>query len=220
MQIGQNTPSGALLQGFVERLERLNAEGKEISASKTLVMAEVKAAGFTPKAVAVVVRRRAMKPQDLAEAESLLDIYEHALGMRPELPLFKQMGLIDVDIASRESVIEAMKRFVPKGGAIVIEAGGRPIRLTRGEDGEVTAKEVVEKAAKPKPGAARAAKPDRAPPPDVDDEGAEALGGEAFRENAPIIANPFPYGDARRPLWDKGWRDASGNDGMGPDDGR
>ncbi len=38
-----------------------------------------------------------------------------------------------------------MKQFVPSSGAIVIEAGGTPLRLQRDETGEVTITEVVEK---------------------------------------------------------------------------
>lgn len=54
--------------------------------------------------------------------------------------------------------------------------------------------------------------------PDVDPDGAEALGRQAFKDNEPIIANPFPFGDGRRGRWDSGWRKESGTDGMGPDD--
>jgi hypothetical protein len=55
-------------------------------------------------------------------------------------------------------------------------------------------------------------------PPAVDADGAEVLGRDAFGSNQPIITNPFPFGDPRRPRWDAGWRKASGTDGMGPDD--
>jgi|SRR5581483_10732244 len=52
----------------------------------------------------------------------------------------------------------------------------------------------------------------------LDGEAAEALGGDAFREGAAIVKNPFPFADPRRARWDKGWRAAAGSDGMGDAD--
>jgi hypothetical protein len=102
---------------------------------------------------------------------------------------------------------------VPMGGAITIEAGGLPIRIERASDGTVSVKEVVEKPAPSGPEAkAPAPKPEV---PNVDGDAAEALGRQAFKDDVPIIKNPFPFGDTRRPRWDKGWRDESGTDGMG-----
>jgi hypothetical protein len=54
------------------------------------------------------------------------------------------------------------------------------------------------------------------PPPDVDAEGAEALGRESYVKGLAIIKNPFPWDDGRRSRWDSGWRSESGGDGMGP----
>lgn len=44
------------------------------------------------------------------------------------------------------------------------------------------------------------------------------MGRQFARDNRAIIDNPFPYGDPRRPHFDKGWRLETGNDGMGPED--
>ena len=46
----------------------------------------------------------------------------------------------------------------------------------------------------------------RAPPPEVDAAGAEALGRQDFRGDVPIVDNPFPFGDPRRRHWIEGWR--------------
>lgn len=219
--MGQNTVSSEMLTSFVERVERIRADKKALADDEAAILAEAKAAGFLPAGIRAAVRIRAMKPHVRQEAEAILDTYLHALGMAEDTPLFRQVGLMSVDTASRESVIEALKAFVPDNGSIVIEAGGKPVRLTRDEDGKVTVADVVDtpspsaSAAAPRPSAMR----EKAPPPDVDDAGAEALGGTAFKANAPIITNPFPFGDARRPKWDAGWRKASGTDGMGPDGG-
>jgi hypothetical protein len=114
-----------------------------------------------------------------------------------------------------------MKKFVPANGSIEVEAGGGPkVRLTRDKDGNVAITEVVEKPvqsgdANQKTVTPRAAKPDV---PAVDADGAEALGRDAFNADVAIINNPFPFGDARRARWDKGWRTESGGDGMGPEE--
>lgn len=218
MVLGRNTVSGEQLTRFVERVEALRSSKKQLSEDEALVMAEAKAGGFVPAAIRHVLKVRAMKPTDRQEAEAIVDGYLHALGMASDTPLFRRVGLMDVDITARESVIEALKQFVPENGAITVEAGGRPVRLTRDDTGEVTAAEVVEK---PKPPPSTATSPavrERPAPPAVDADEAEAMGVVAFKSNTAIIANPFPFGDARRPRWDAGWRKASGTDGMGPGD--
>lgn len=220
MSEGPNSASGQL-QSYVDRLERLGADKKQVSLDISEVMAEAKASGFVPSGLRHVLRLRAMKPHDRQEAEAVRDTYLHALGMEMESPLHRQVGLISVDRTSRESVIEALKAFVPENGSIIVEAGGRPLRLTRNKDGTVSESEAVEAppAAAVAPRGAPSAAPGagRAPPPDVDADGAEALGREAFKANEAIIANPFPFGDPRRSRWDGGWRAESGTDGMGPD---
>ena len=214
--VGQNTPAREVLAAFVERVEALKADAKAVREDLKLVMAEVSAAGFVPKAINHIVKLRAMKPSDRQEAEGIIDIYLHAMGMISETPIHRQVGMIGVDIASRESVIDALKAFVPEHGSIVVEAGGKPVRLTRGDDGEVTVTEVAERPPTEMPASIMPRSPIPDPPPLCDEAGAEALGGGAFKENKPIIANPFPFGDVRRPRWDEGWRRASGTDGMGP----
>jgi uncharacterized protein (UPF0335 family) len=219
--MGRNTIGGELLRGYVERIERINEEIKALGKDKAVVMAEAKAANLIPAGVNFIVKKRKMKPSERAEAESLQDMYMHAMGMAVDNPLFRAVGLMKVDITARESVIEAMKQFVPVNGTIEVEAGGGPkVRLTRDKEGNVAVTEIVEKPAESrsppsKGNPARAPKPDA---PDVDADGAEQLGGAAFTKDVPIIDNPFPFGDPRRARWDQGWRKKSGTDGMGPDD--
>lgn len=218
MMLGRNTPSAELLGGFVERVETLRAEKKQLSEAESAVLAEAKAAGFVPGAIRAVIKIRATKPSQLEEAEAILDSYRHALGMAADTPLFRHVNLMKVDTASREQVIEALKTFTPQNGSIIVEAGGQPVRLTRLEDGSVQVTDWTPPKAQVRPeGATPTARP-KEPAPDVDLDGAEALGAEAFKNDRPIIANPFPFGDARRMRWDLGWRKASGSDGMGGDD--
>jgi uncharacterized protein (UPF0335 family) len=211
---GRNTVSGELLRGFVERVEAIEEQITNLRDDKRVILAEVQAAGLVSAGIRYIVKKRKMKPSERAEAEALEGMYLHAMGMAADNPLFRAAGLMAVDITAKESVIEAMKRFVPANGSIVIEAGGAPVRLTRDEHGNVSVTEITEKPIKQSGSAPAIGKPPKAAPPDVDDAGAERLGRAAFSDDAPIIANPFPYGDSRRARWDRGWRDESGSDGM------
>jgi uncharacterized protein (UPF0335 family) len=218
--VGQNTIGGELLRGFVERVENINEKMEALRSDKNVVMAEAKAANLIPAGINYIVKKRKMKPSERAEAEALEDMYLHAMGMAADNPLFRAVGLMKVDITVRESVIEAMKQFVPANGSIEVKAGGGPkIRLTRGADGAITTTEIIEKptapGGDPNRQAATKAKPDV---PSVDGDGAETLGRTAFKSDIPIIQNPFPFGDTRRPRWDVGWRKESGGDGMGPEE--
>lgn len=212
--VGKNTVSGEKLRGFVERIERLDEERASLQADKNEVMASAKAAGFVPAGIRNILRVRKMKPSDREEAENLLDMYMHALGMNSEGPLFRHVGLMSVDVTAKEQVIDAMKKFVPANGSITIAAGGASVRLTRDKDGNVTAADVVDKPEPDEDDRPRQPPKVKADVPDVDADGAEALGRKAFKDDVPIIRNPFPFGDARRARWDAGWRAESGSDGM------
>lgn len=215
--IGRNTEAGSMLQSFIERIERLRAEKKDLASDESLVFAEAKGAGFDVAAIRRRLRRRTMRPVDLQEADAIDDLYAAALGEKQESSLHRIVRQMNVDITAREEVIEALKLMVPENGSIIVEAGGKPLRLTRDERGEVTAREVVEPRSPPASddSAPRSRAVHREPPPEVDGDGAEALGREAFTANKPIVNNPFPFGDERRWRWDQGWQAASGSDGMG-----
>jgi uncharacterized protein (UPF0335 family) len=214
----KNSVSAEQIRSFVERYERLEAEKREISDEQKAVLAEAKAAGFDTKILRHCIKVRTQKPADYQEAAALTDMYLSALGMVVELPLFRAANRIGVDTAAKESVIEALKNFVPDNGSIVVEAGGVPIRLTRDKDGNVAVQSVVEAPPPRSPDAPVGNRTRPAQPaPDASAEEAESMGAVAARSNVPIIKNPFPFGDERRPRWDKGWRKASGNGGFGPE---
>lgn len=221
MSLGHNSVASEQLRSYVDRLERIRVEKEALSDDEKSVMAEAKSSGFEPKGIRAVLKIRRMKPHDRAEGEIIVDTYLHALGMESQPSLFRAAGLGGVDTAVRDQVIEAMKAFVPPAGKgdIVINMEGKPHRLIRDKDGNVTVTEVEEMPAAPAamPSTKRADSK-RLPPPDVDGDGAEELGRTAAKENQPIIANPFPFGDERRPRFDTGWRSQSGSDGMGPGD--
>jgi len=215
---GRNTISAEQLQGYIDRIERIRSQKKQLGEDEKLVFQELKSNGFSTKRVREVLTIRTMKPGDLDEAQTMLDMYLHALGMQREAPLFRAVGQMGVDTAAREQVIEAFKQLVPQEGEIIVKIGSEPVRLFRDEDGVAHAIAHIER-----PLAATESKPSPLTPPatsvpDVDVAGAEAMGRQAFADNQPITSNPFPWDDERRPSFDKGWRDASGTDGMGPDD--
>ena len=69
------------LNTFVDRIERLEEEKKELSADIREVYAEAKGAGFDVKVLRQVLKLRKMDPADRAETEFLRDEYKKLLGM-------------------------------------------------------------------------------------------------------------------------------------------
>ena len=69
------------LNNFIDRIERLEEEKKELSADIREVFSEAKGAGFDVKVMRQVLRLRKMDPADRAETEFLRDEYKKLLGM-------------------------------------------------------------------------------------------------------------------------------------------
>ncbi len=69
------------LRAFIERLERLEEEKKDIAEQIKEVMAEAKGTGFDTAAIRAILRIRKQKPEEVAEREAILDLYKQALGM-------------------------------------------------------------------------------------------------------------------------------------------
>ena len=216
MTIGHNTVDGEKLRNFVERLERIDAEKKALGEDRKVIMAEAKAAGYDSSAIGACVKIRSKKPSEVQESQAILDAYMHALGLAPEPPLFRAMGLLAADKQTRAAIIKSLEPLVPQGGEIIVRAKGKPVRLWRDDDGTVHHEDYTPPPATFAPEPKRPSSPDAMPVPDVDDDGAKELGRQAARDDQPVTANPFPFGDKRRPLFDMGWREANGGDGMGP----
>ena len=70
------------LRQFIERLERLDQEKKDIAEQQKEVMAEAKGRGYDTKVMRKVMALRKREPDDIAEEEAILDMYKEALGMR------------------------------------------------------------------------------------------------------------------------------------------
>ena len=69
------------LRQFIERVEQLEAEKKEIQEQIKEAFAEAKGRGYDTAVMKKVVAMRKRKPDDLAEEDAILELYKNALGM-------------------------------------------------------------------------------------------------------------------------------------------
>ena len=76
---GPGGVAGDRLRSFVERIERVEEEIKELTEGKKEIYAEAKGEGFDVKILREVVRLRKQDDKERDERESLLDVYLHAL---------------------------------------------------------------------------------------------------------------------------------------------
>lgn len=88
------------LRLLVERIERINEEIAGLQEDRKDVYAEAKAVGYSPATIRAVIARRAMKPDDRAEADAMLETYENALG-----GLGEPVRVVEPSEASRELAV-------------------------------------------------------------------------------------------------------------------
>ncbi|WP_441347161.1 DUF2312 domain-containing protein [Ruegeria sp. HKCCE4150] len=69
------------LRQFVERIERLEMEKKDIADQIREVYSESKARGYDQKALRAIVSLRKKDKDEIAEQEAVLEMYKEALGM-------------------------------------------------------------------------------------------------------------------------------------------
>ncbi len=69
------------LRQFVERIERLEQEKKDIADQIKEVYAESKGRGYDQKALRALVSLRKRDRDEVAEQEAVLEMYKQALGM-------------------------------------------------------------------------------------------------------------------------------------------
>ncbi len=69
------------LRAFIERIERLNEEKTTIADDVKCVYAELKASGFEPKIVRIIIRLRKKEDHERQEEQAVLQLYMDALGM-------------------------------------------------------------------------------------------------------------------------------------------
>ncbi|MCX8954850.1 DUF2312 domain-containing protein [Ruegeria sp. NA] len=69
------------LRQFVERIERLEMEKKDIADQIKEVYAESKSRGYDVKALRSIISLRKRDKDDIAEQEAVIEMYKEALGM-------------------------------------------------------------------------------------------------------------------------------------------
>ncbi len=72
------------LKQFIERIERLNEEKRNLQEDIKEVFAEAKGTGFAVPAIREIIKLRAKDTATIEEEEYILDTYKRALGMIPE----------------------------------------------------------------------------------------------------------------------------------------
>ena len=70
---------GEALRQYIERIERLTEEKKDLAADIKDVFAEAKSTGFDVKIIRAIIKRRACDANELQEYEAMLALYETAL---------------------------------------------------------------------------------------------------------------------------------------------
>lgn len=73
--------SGEQLRSFIERLERLEDEKRDLQEQIKDVFGEARSEGFDVKIMRELLKIRRMKPHDRSEQEELLEAYKAAIGM-------------------------------------------------------------------------------------------------------------------------------------------
>ena len=69
------------LRQIIERIERLDAEKKDLAEQQKEVMAEAKGRGYDTKIIRAIVALRKRDQSDIEESEAVLEMYKEALGM-------------------------------------------------------------------------------------------------------------------------------------------
>jgi uncharacterized protein (UPF0335 family) len=69
------------LRQFIERIERFDAEKKDLAEQQKEVMAEAKGRGYDTKVMRKLITLRKRDQNDIAEEEAILEMYKEALGM-------------------------------------------------------------------------------------------------------------------------------------------
>ena len=69
------------LRQFIERIERLDAEKKDLAEQQKEVMAEAKGRGYDTKVMRKLITLRKRDQNDITEEEAILEMYKEALGM-------------------------------------------------------------------------------------------------------------------------------------------
>lgn len=139
------------LRAYVERVERLEAEIKDLNRDKSELYAEAKGNGFDVPTIKKIVRIRKLDHAERQEQDALLDLYMSALGMLP------------ADEPSRVHVHEGRSSH-DLGGRPLSSHDGRPTSPA-GAEGEANRQPILEHTTAPGEPASAGAAVDAIPSP-------------------------------------------------------
>lgn len=77
--LDDDNTTGEQLRAFIERVERIESEIKDLQDDRKEIYKEAKAFGFDVKVVKAVIQRRKKDRDELAEFEAILETYLSAL---------------------------------------------------------------------------------------------------------------------------------------------
>ena len=80
------------LKSIVERIERLDAEIKDLNADKSDIYKEAKSNGFDVKVLRKIIADRRKDKSELDEFETVYQLYATALGMLPDFEPISETG--------------------------------------------------------------------------------------------------------------------------------
>lgn len=80
------------LESFIQRIERLTEEKKNISTDISEVFREAKNMGFDVKIMRQILKLRAMDEADRQEQEYLVELYKKALKLNTEENMFEDVA--------------------------------------------------------------------------------------------------------------------------------
>jgi uncharacterized protein (UPF0335 family) len=72
---------GGMLVRFVERIEKLEQDAKQVAEDIKEVYSQAKAQGYEPKYIKQCIKLRAKDPDQLEEEDELLEMYRKALNI-------------------------------------------------------------------------------------------------------------------------------------------
>src|SRR5689334_16621177 len=79
--------AGDRIRAFVERIEQIETELKELTEAKKEIFSEAKGEGFDVKVLKEIIRLRKQDQDERDEHESLLDVYMRAMDTASPAPV-------------------------------------------------------------------------------------------------------------------------------------
>src|SRR3954453_15180517 len=78
--------AGDRIRSFVERIEQIETELKELTEAKKEIFSEAKGEGFDVKVLKEIIKLRKQDQEERDEHETLLDVYLRAMGEADSAP--------------------------------------------------------------------------------------------------------------------------------------